>query len=665
MGRYNTRRLLDRLQSVFVTKKLLLVVIACQVLCFAYFFSYKVVDIHNSIDGSWQFTLSEARNAPGELGADLLYTYGPMFERLAVYPVPADGFFAFLTIALLFVAMLIASVLAVISFWRTYVAHNRLLAWIIATLAGYVLLTITQIDSLFYLSLLVTILAARREQNPWLRTAILCGLALFSLYKVSFSITFLVALPAAFIVSAELNQIRRALMQWLIAVAGYVVLFVVTTGGSLFDFVRYLSVGLQNSIAYNEFMSLGFADNKAIVIAFALIYFTSAALCLGLYVYLFKRRSWRNDIVFASIFIFFVSFFVFKQSVVRSDDHLLAFTPFLPLILLAPALLITTVKKVLPGKTKLLAVSFAALCLGCLAGHLLLQNTLQSKTPADFVAQRAGFVADGVGNSSLNYAAFSGARNQIAADLSSREAEISAVKAELDAKYPGQTIVVYGNTTILSDFLREGRNVLQAPFIQNYAAFPPQLFDPLYIDFLAEHPDALVFLEETEASINERIPAHELNDFFMYLANNYKQIFKNPAGTQFILQRIDSKKEQCQALSYAEQTKGTSLAIPPLKLTHNQYIKMKVDLPPSLAEAAVGAFLKSPVYNLTLINQDGGTMIRRTTPSILAHGVAVNPAYLSYRALSDATDFGLTHVIISGGIDRQASYIARFELCTF
>jgi len=58
-------------------------------------------------------------------------------------------------------------------------------------------------------------------------------------------------------------------------------------------------------------------------------------------------------------------------------------------------------------------------------------------------------------------------------------------------------------------------------------------------------------------------------------------------------------------------------------------------------------------------------MPRRTTPSILAHGIAVDPLYLSFDSYASKANFGLASVVVYGGVDRDATYSAQFEVCTF
>lgn len=648
----------------FKLKKKLPVIGICFILflLFNYFLMYQLADVNNNIDGSWKFTLSNLRHTDQTLGKDVFFNYGPSFEKLNVFPTGNDSIFNFFIGNVLFLAILV-STFFVISFWMKKiksVPRNKYYALIGVSILA---LSIYGIDTLFYALLFFSLLAVRYIKDYRVKTTILVGLEIFALYKFSFTFAFLMLLPLAFFALPKEISIKKSLIQLTSAILLFYALYCLITWNLSLAFFKYIYYGLINSIHYNEFMSLGYSINTFIVGAYVLAFLALVIIIFLLIYDKYKKLKNKNNIFNWSIpcvLLIGVAFFTLKQSVVRSDGHLLAFIPFI-------YVLIALLAYMSGGFIKIRS-TLVPIIIFCMIGFTLnisLYNRLIGDTHS-YLNSRMNIAKAAIVNNRLSYPSFKNKSRVNNQDIQGRSVETSKIEAELIKSVPrGSTIIVFGNTTVLAETLADNYIIRYMPFLQNYSAHPPQLFDNLYIETLKKNPSAYVFVEETEGSVNERFVAHELNNLFQYLRYNYTPVVKDVEHRQYILQLTGDKNEKCKPYGTQQAKEEVAISVPNVPLLGEQYLKMQAEINTPLSEKAISLLVKKPVYKIIIINTSGGRMDWRTTESTLEHGVAVKPLYLNYHDVNENTQFALDHIILSGGFTKNDQININYYICTF
>ncbi len=642
--------------------------------CFNFYFSFGVADTSNSIDGSWQYTLSGLRHAPQSLGVDIFFNYGPLFERSIVFTNASDTLHDFVTSNLLIGFIFLLCCISIVLFVKHWVPRGKKgIAYVLFGVT-YVILTINQIDTLFFLVALTGLLAIRRENRLWVQLLLLLGLQLFSLFKFDLTLYLLALTPVALFTSFKKVELYRTLRRFLLFICTYYTAYLALTGDLSLGFFRYIRYGLTNALYYNEFMSLPFAQNKnllLLVIAVVAIV-TAVFTAVMIRALMIKKPEKKWDAIASMLLALATMLILFKHAAVRNDGHLLALSP----ILLVPflALVACIHSKAIVGKriagqfTRSSSLSIAAAAVAwcmALSFHWFAVNYFTNTSPLTIAEAQLKQIEPSITANRLNYGLFKERVALASTTIHKRDNEVAIINAQLSQLHGSKDLLFYGNTTLFGSLLDRHYNVRYAPFLQNYSAHPPTLFDPLYVSFLRDHPHALLFVEENEPSIDLRIPAHELNDTFQYIRANYKIVAQDPLRRQFVLQRIASKQEACTSYTTVAGNKTDLTMIPSASLAPNQYLKMKVIFPINPAEKLIGAAIKSPVYSIHLHSVEGGIMTMHTTETTLKHGVAVDPLYLSvYDALAD-TPFVLKGFALQGGLDKMGGYQASFEICSF
>lgn len=633
------------------------------------FFVFQAVDLSNAIDGSWQYTLSSLRHGMQTLGVNIYYTYGPLFQRITTFPTPKDGFVDFLVSGLLFLALIVGISYILIQFIKL---GSRYFPKLFPKLVLLFVLTLfvlsPQVDSFFFLTLLMGLLCINSEDNFKKQLLIIVPLSLFSLYKLSFSISFLLLLPFALIrIPIKFKQIKTALVSYLTSVVIFTLMFSVLSISSPMHIIRYLYYGLVNSFSYSEFMGLSIADNKLAVVSFVAIYM----LCLTVFITysvikIIRKQKIKHDLFLANLVVFGVGYFVLKQAIVRNDySHIVAFLPFLPIFL---TLLVYYSVQIFRKKFSDRVLLTALVCsfIFCISVQFIIIGSLTkpyAKTPTQYLRAKVTILSNIATQNPLIYPSFTHKRSITTQRQNIISYRTKGVEAYLKEHYsPSKNVIFYGNYTSLGDTL--SNSVVYTPFLQNYAAFPPKTFDPIYISMAKQNPDDLVIVDETEPSINERIPSHELNDFFQYLKENYKVVYKNTETRQYLLEKVSNNSQSCSVISTIQSKKGTPISIPETVLSKDEYIRMRVSGASNPVEKLISAGLKPPIYSISIITK-GGTGTKRTTVSTIEHGIAVKPLYYSYSDVINQTPVDLDSVAITGGIDRNGPISIVFDLCKY
>lgn len=643
--------------------------------CLFSFTGYVVVDPANNTDSSWAYSLSGLRHGTQVLGRDVFFTYGPLYERMVTNVYHQDSLINFVVSNLLFLFILAVSLYGLYRIIKLYHLNETAQGRILLLLSSLSLLvSLSAIDTLFYIILLITLLAVRREKSYPAKLLLLSGAYSFSFYKFNLAIPTLLLSLLALIELPKGRNVWRGALEWLGSLVMYLVIyFVLAASLTLSGFFNYLHFGFSNSLAYNEFMSLPYSQYPKLVLAYSLL--VSGVIIIWLwrcFTILRKRQLAKSfDFVIGGLIFIVVLLFAFKHGVIRT--RLSEFTAFVFPTLIFAYLIIKPQDFIKKTKIGHFGIITCAIFLFSVGIYLLSYNQLaprayKSNLPvATYYGSRIILLKLATIHNRLNYGYFNQEKIQAGKDLAVRAKIVENIKQQLDEKYPGRELLYYGNVTIYGDVLKQSHPVLLMPGVQNYAANPPQLFDPRYIDFLDQHPDALVFAEETEPSIDQRMPTHELNNFLQYLIHNYRVVLQDNVRRQYVFERVSSSRENCRTLSSLAFKDDSEVFMPQLPATDSHsYVKLKlIAMNSSLAAKAATALVKAPTYTLNLTNVENGTMHFRTTPSLLEHGVAISPLYLSLGDYMNGTPFRLLDFSLNDGFPRASTYQAEFELCSY
>ena len=653
----------------FVTNLYAIVALFSLVVCLFSFFGYTTFSTANNTDSSWQYSLSGLRHAGQTLGSDVFFNYGPLYEKVLSSVHARDTLADYVVGGVLFTMVAGSSILALIRLIKNWsFAQNTRLQLGLAFGSIFLFASLTEIDVLFYICLLITIFAAQKEKSLWLKYAMLGGIYIFSLYKFSLTLPAIVLSPIAFLENKTAKKVLQPILLWLgslaILVAAYIML---TLSASPTAFGRYMYYGLVNSIFYSEFMSLTIRDHfweQVVYMAF----FGLAVAAFGYLLYqslVAKRLQNRLMIAANSTAVMAVLYLAFKHAIVRNDNHLLGLTP---LLFIGDIFIMYALGALRFSLAKPNAWLVGVLC-GVLgvstAIHAVMFHNLASPSPRQYIQSRAEMLAGFVTANRYDYGSF---RRQVATaqtKIDVRAAELKPIQQQLAERYPKRELIFYGNTTLYGEALRKDRDVLYMPFLQNYSAHPPQLFDARYIEMLKRHPQALVFAEETEPSINERIPSHELNNFYQYLIHNYTVVLKNDERKQYVFARTANGSESCRETGTFSFVDNQQVPVPRFSTQGGAYQKLVIKSHPAPGETLFAAVLKKPVYTIKLTTPGGAYMLRRTTPTTLAHGITVTPLYQSILDFDRQAPFELDSFAIGNGFPTTTRFTATSYSCHY
>jgi len=641
--------------------------LAVFIIAFLWAFQFNSVLATNNIDGSWPYSIASLRHSPQKLGVNVFFNYGPLFEWSVSIVHPLDTWKDF-TVGNLYVFALLAlaiyTLLAFLKLWAKELKHFPL----VLVVAGFAL-GLNQIDTLFYIFALIAGLTIWREKRIWSQLLMLSGLELFSLYKFSFSLLTLLLCVLMFLTAIRKEALKVSGVKTLAGITLFWLVYsLVTFSLSPINVIHYFHYGIVNAIYYNEYMSLPFSSNFLILVAFCIVVLIGM-LGVGYYIYLQRAhlKPPRGYVrLVPLVIITLCTFLTYKEGVTRTDGHVLVFIPVLFMWCGLWSYFLQTNNVPSPYKQTAFLPFLIIL--------LLFYATIYITTgdhPTQQIRSQLSTYSTAITKNRLDYATFKSVRTATVDSLHIRNNDLATIFSRKNLPPKGATVIFWGNTTLLSQFLtNHGYKVLLLPFIQNYAAHPPTLFDPVYIHFLQQHPNAYIFEEETEGSVNEHLPSYQQNNFFEYVVHNYSVIARDDTNRQYFLKPKPAPvAETCIQKPNLEfsGTVGAPIPIPNVSLQKNQYLKMQVGLGGilTLPESILSLAVKAPIYHMNIYNQDDGLMQWRVAKTSLQHGVAVKPLYLNYHDVVNKTPFQLKQMVLIGNINRHGPLKASFSICTF
>lgn len=633
-------------------------------------------DVSNSTDSSWQYALSGLRHASQHLGIDLYFTYGPLFEILPTYIHAYDTVANYIIGIFLFLFIFVVSSIAIsrLYFQIPSIVFGIKKELVCSILAVGLFFTLIDVDTSLNILLLLIVTAAHFEKKYLFKILFLLPILLLAYYKFSYFIPVAMLLPVVFVGDLRFRSVVHGLYR---AIPAYILLFsiffIITPGSNLIHFAKYMHYSLVNTAAYSEFMGLPFSNFFFIIMIYILI----MACTTGSFFYrIFSQKNLKRSLGSASFSSYvllgcaflLVMFIDFKHAVVRNDSHLLSFTPFVFLgvcFVVWNISYVTKVKKILYNASarRLLPYGFVVVVV---IFHICISIGLGSSV-RNYTDMIGEIIKQTTISSRFNYTAFIDAKNESEKSITLRAKEIAEIRSQMK-ELPNQDkpVIFYGNTNLYGEVLRQDREVLYPPYIQNYVAYPPSLGDSLYLSFIQQHPDALIYIDEREASIDGRVPSYELNEFFQYLVHNYQVVASDQDNRQYVLERKYNKKAVCTHLSDIKIEDNIQTQLPKIpSLSKDQYIKMKVDSSQNALVSATSVLIKNPVYQMILITPEGQPFKARITKSTLKHGIAVSPLPLSFTDHYMKKPFVMKGFTLLDGFPMSSDYSGVLELCTY
>ncbi len=493
-------------------------------------FSYTPVYGAIPIDGSWQHAISTIRNTPGlSLGNEVMSTYGPLSTKLITTINPLDGKFDFVVSNLILMALVIVCSACVLSSLKNASPSFKytILVVLIASL-----FTLVSIDILFTVTLLCILPFLKNiTTRNW---PLLFGPVILSTYKNNLLLLMCVALAFSIAIKASRKDYGAAVVGAILA-PFVTVMALVMAGVWPERVISYLVLAVRNALSYGDYMAINGNEPWVVLFFWSLV-------CYGVYrvVLLFKSPSLEE--LATSLFIGVVLFAAYKGATVRSDGHLLQFFPALVFMLNDFISRITKATRVW------LAVGAVSLILA-FSGSAIVWSSSYRSTAKELAIM-------GLKNTSVvslvnrfNYFYFRNIRAESASQTLLLAEKTTQIRQSLERSgidLGSASITAYANVTYYLPYLGI-RDINYSPFFQNYQAFPTDLFDDMYLEYLQENPHDLIYVDTKYSSIDGRAPFLDLPETYNELSTNYKVLIKDDNAGIAILKRAseDSAKDSC------------------------------------------------------------------------------------------------------------------------
>lgn len=643
----------------------IVLVVLAFLLYLAVFFSsiaYTTLDSKNYIDGGWKYALSTFRHHHVQsFGNNVFFTYGALSTKLITTVNNLDTGRDFLISVLLALMLFSFCAFSVIYSIYKYEPQKKLLSLGILAAAALCLLNISGIDVLFFVTLIVIYPRIVSEISFKERLILLLGPSLLATYKNSFLICLMPILIIAAIQIKHKKLTQRLLRSALIIFLPIIILWL--EGVSFLNLPKYLWYAVRNSLAYGEFMNL--ADNRGLCLLFFFSFLAYALIKLFLAIYQsnFKaNKPWMPIIILGGEL--WIIFIALKEAITRSDAHLIVFLPFIFYIIYGLLILVGGLLRTKRQYYYLAALAIviifgikplAATNKNLVFGYTRHQYFLTAKDQLDFKNPVKYFDYSYFNKeknlSRKNFELISGQTEVLRKNL----AEFAAMK---EINLNSQSVVGYGNSVFFLPTLAP-MDYAYSPFIQNYPAQPPQLFDPLYLDYLKEHPKQLVLWDKIAPNIDSKIPGQDLPDTTYYLQTNYYPVAQDSDHGLFILAKKPEpiKNPQCT---------GTHLStsLNSLVNINSNSTKIQVGISTPLLNKLTDTVYKKPIYWMYLYGKTGNPRLFRIVPATMSDDFYVHPwlPFVTDNRSGDSTNLKAIKIFSS---DNHKSKLSVTEIsCT-
>ena len=633
MKKHSSKGFLSRLNKGSLRHKIPIIIIV--ILYVGIFFTslaYTTIDKNNYIDGGWKYGLSSFRHHHTQsFGNNVFFTYGPLSTRIVTTVNNQDTIKDFIVGLIIITGLLGLCLYSLVSALRSYDYRDKLLEGGTIAIGSICMLSIVGVDILFFITLLAVYKHVMTEERLSRKLLLLAGPALLATYKNSFLITIILVLLLAGL------SLRYPFKKKILSVVSLLLLplvFLVFEGVSVLNLPTYLIYTLKNGLAYGDFMNL--TDHPGICTTFFWIFIAYACLCSA--TALFETRLKPRKLVAIGLPLigeFWIIFIALKEAITRSDAHLLVFLPFIFYMLM----------RILMVLNKFLRLSFMQYTLVSLAIFLICVRIfapMNKRLILNFTRQQ--YFTNVINQISLrevvkhyDYAYFAKERKISQQSFSNLTSQTSLIRQSLN-EYLDKNhlhnvkIAGYGNSLFFLPATAPA-NYVYSPFMQNYPAQPPQLFDKLYKDFLVQHPDYLVFWDKIAPNIDSKLPSQDLPQTDRYLQTEYTVAASDKDHGMFILAKKNvapSNNEKCSAKTFKTHL-GNSIEI------GNDARSIRIIMDQSLRNKLKDTIYKKPIYEIYLYDKSGNQRQFRIVPATLEDNFYVNP-WLPFIADNRAED---------------------------
>lgn len=622
-------------------KKSILILALLFVYSTLFFSAFKLypLDTRNNIDGSWSYAIASLRHHDEQsLGNDIFFTYGPLSTKIISTVHHSDQINDYIVSILLITTVYFLCILLIL-YSASRLSDSLLMVFI--ALSALLLVGVPMIDLLFFVTLLIAVLGFNPKNSIANQLILLSGPILISAYKNNLLIAMLVL--ALFMIVFQ-DSLKKG-VKFIFAFLALYAALLVALGISVTKVYSFLSISILDALDYNEFMSL--ATNKEYTITFflTLMFFaciklvkthsvTSASLSGWI---LWKK--WLIDL--AEIWILWV---VFKEASTRSDGHVIVFIPFMfyiaarVIFMLLPRVSIIH-SVVIVGIASFSTFVFMVQNVPELSGipkRIYAKRTIENVTFKEFFK-------------TYDYQQFIKYRQESINSFEGLKKDVSGLRTSLEqsGQYnEDRPIVAYTNTIFYLPAVTD--NYRYAPFLQTYQAFPTSMFDKLFIDYLKNNPETLVFWTNINPSVDGRIPTQDLPDTFQYIRQNYDIVAEDAEKGLYLYAKSPQKSHPSQLCTIKHKESFTNTPTPISKDTNEIAVKVHAG-----SRFALDILYKKPVYKIYLYDDLGRNKIYRTTPSLLEAGLQIDPFLPTLISAPNEDNFEISKFMVSASDQRE------------
>lgn len=619
-----------------------------------FFSSFKThaLNTQNNIDGSWSYALASLRHSDFQsLGNDTFFTYGPLSVKIITTVHHQDGLVDFL-VSIGLISILYALCLSLIVYALSEMRIREILAVI-----GLLLLTLIgepSIDMLFLATLLISLPAVFSSSSLLTKHLLLSGPLIISTYKNNMLITWL-------LIMALLSLSAKRPIQKLLSLGAFVIsyyLVLVALGVSVFNVPAFLIYSIKDALAYNEFMALTTYSGYTVTFFIVLLFFGSAKLVLFINKNVETIKNIHYTKLLPLIAEVWVLWVAFKEASTRSDGHIIFFFPFL--FYMASSLIMSAYPNI---RNKVAYYAWLPACFLPVMVISVINAPHILGTPKRFYAKRTiknFLLIDAAHRYSYSYFKYQRFASQVGfnglvsdvSDLRSSLADFSKMSGHKDPVIVGYTNTIFYLPAVTA-------NYRYAPFLQTYQAFPTQLFDRLFTDYLVSNPDTLVFWTNINPAIDGRIPNYDLPGTYKFIQDNYTIVAQDDSKGLFVYGKNSSNKIELPK-NCATIVKKSFTNTPTNLDLNTKHFSVKIH---DNSHFLIDILYKKPVFSLYLFNEFDQNKIYRTTPSLLSVGIDTDPFIPSLKPAVANENFKVNRFMVYSSDSREAELTITQKIC--
>jgi hypothetical protein len=244
--------------------------------------------------------------------------------------------------------------------------------------------------------------------------------------------------------------------------------------------------------------------------------------------------------------------------------------------------------------------------------------------------------------------------NGLASDVSGLRSSLADYSRISGRKDP--VVVGYTNTIFYLPAITN--NYRYAPFLQTYQAFPTQLFDRLFTQYLIDNPDTLVFWTNINPAIDGRIPNYDLPETYKFIQDNYTVVAQDKPKGLFIYGKSSANMKVPEKCTFVIKNSYTNTPTELDKSTKHFSINIS-----DQSRFLIDMLYKKPVFSIYLFDSSGREKIYRTAPSLLKFGIDSAPFIPSLHPDAGNENYIVSKFKLQASDLREAPIIISQKVC--